>query len=89
MTEDPDELVVVWWPRDEWEASAIRGALADQGIVAHCAGESRLGSSEFHYGAIPTRQIFVQRKNSKRALEFIRSHDWPSYTPGEERPGDG
>jgi hypothetical protein len=81
MSDDPDQLVRVWWPRDEWEATAICNALAGQGIPCHFAGQPRVGSSAFSFGGIATRQLYVRRRDLERARRFIEEHDWPTYTP--------
>jgi hypothetical protein len=85
MADDPNELVRFWWPRDEWEATAICAALEEQGIPNHFAGQSRVGSSAFNCAGIATRQIYVRRCDFDRARKFIEDHDWPTYTPGDAR----
>lgn len=81
MTPDANDLVAVWWPRDEWEASAICAALSEHGIPSHFAGQPRVGSSSFSFGSIPTRQIYVRRCDHDRARKFIEDREWPTYTP--------
>jgi hypothetical protein len=85
MAHDPNELVRVWWPRDEWEATAIGNALEENGIPSHFAGQSHVGSSAFAYGGIATREIYVRHCDYDRARKFIEDHDWPTYTPGDVR----
>jgi hypothetical protein len=79
--DDPNQLVRVWWPRDEWEATAICGALEAEGIPCDLAGRAYIGSSQFSYGGRATRQIYVRRCDLERARKFIEDHDWPTYTP--------
>jgi hypothetical protein len=75
MAVDRDQLVRIWSPRDEWEATAICAALKEHGIPCHFFGEL------FMYDGVDNREIYVRRCDAERARKFIEDHDWPHYAP--------
>ncbi len=88
--DESQNTVAIWWPQDEWEATAIRDALIEQGMPCFYAGRGMMGGAAFNFDVIRVRQLYVHQCDAVRALSFIESHDWPSYAPGKlSREMDG
>ena len=77
---DADEVVAVYEPLDQLEASAIQQALEDEGIWSHLEGEnqSALAGAGFLGNAGRWRmRLLVRAGDAERVKEIIEGRKWP------------
>lgn len=76
-----DALVVVYFPTDTTEASAIEQALKDAGIPCHLAGDAFSGifGAGYSSGMVPWRvRVMVPADRAAAARKLIEDGVWPN-----------
>ncbi len=76
MTEDANEVVVVYTTNDVYEAEIIRNQLHDAGIKCELDGDSQGGFTE-----IVETKLLVRTADADRALQLIERRTTDNFEP--------